>query len=323
MAALSDSLVPDLVELSEVKPGQLDALLGEEVEVWKRRFSWDFRPSADLLQRFLQIRALSGYALVSSDQVIGYSYYVCEARKGVIGDLYLRSAYADPVRESALLAAVVQKLMQTPGVRRIESQLMLLSQPQNQSMLPSLPHLRRHTRYFMEIGRDAILKLTARSPSYRVSFVNWTERYSEDMAYVVAGAYRGHVDSEINDQYRSIPGARQFLANIIKFPGCGRFSPDASVLAIDPGTGRLCGMCLASYVSATTGHITQLCVLPAIRGLDLGYELLRQTLVKLADSGGLSGSLTVTCANVDAIRLYESVGFQVKASFPALVWDGF
>jgi hypothetical protein len=31
----------------------------------------------------------------------------------------------------------------------------------------------------------------------------------------------------------------------------------------------------------------------------------------------------VTCSNLDAIRLYESMGFCTKATFPALVWEGF
>ena len=43
----------------------------------------------------------------------------------------------------------------------------------------------------------------------------------EEAAHVISAAYRGHVDSEINDQYRSIPGARRFVTNIVRFPGCG------------------------------------------------------------------------------------------------------
>ncbi len=322
MAALSDVLVPGLVDLSHLKAEDLDNLLAEETEVWKDRFAWDFRPSADLLHRFLQIRALSGFALRAGSEIVGYSYYVCEARKGLIGDFYLRPEYSDRACESMLLGAVVQKLMQTSGIRRIESQLMLLPEAPKNS-LPYVAFLRKHNRYFMGITREAILKLAAPAPSLKISYIPWAERYSEEMAHVVSAAYRGHVDGEINDQYRNIPGARQFLANIIRFPGCGRFSPEASVLAIDTNTGRVCGMCLASYVSATSGHVTQLCILPALRGFAIGYALLRQTLLKLTDFGCTSASLTVTSVNVDAIRLYESAGFQNEGNFPALVWEGF
>jgi ribosomal protein S18 acetylase RimI-like enzyme len=323
MAALNEALLPDLVQLPQLTSTDLDPLLAEEIEVWQHRFAWDFRPSADLLRRFLQIRSLYGCALRVGKEVVGYSYYVCEGRKGLIGDFYVRSEYASTSHEMYLLNAVAQGLMQTPGVRRIESQLMLVRTPPQSGPLPFCRNLVRHDRYFMEIRQEAAVALPPKAPSYRVTFIPWAERYREEMARVVAASYRGHVDSEINDQYRNIPGARQFLSNIVKFPGCGRFSPEASVLALDSSTGRLCGLSLASHVSANSGHVTQLCVLPALRGARLGYELLRRTLSRLADTGCTSMSLTVTCTNVDAIRLYRSIGFEAEVTFPALVWEGF
>jgi ribosomal protein S18 acetylase RimI-like enzyme len=140
---------------------------------------------------------------------------------------------------------------------------------------------------------------------------------------VISAAYRGHVDSEINDQYRNLPGARRFLTNIVRFPGCGRFSAPGSFAAVDEYTGRLCGIALASLVSPSSGHITQLCVLPALRGTHIGYELLRQSLTSLMDLGCETVSLTVTCTNLDAVHLYERVGFRARSTFPALVWEDF
>jgi ribosomal protein S18 acetylase RimI-like enzyme len=76
-------------------------------------------------------------------------------------------------------------------------------------------------------------------------------------------------------------------------------------------------------VSDKSGHVTQLCVLPGVRGEHIGYELLRLSLLDLVAQGCADVSLTVTCSNVSAIRLYESLGFKVKSSFPSLVWEGF
>lgn len=322
MAALPDAPSAEIIELPHLTLHELDPLLNEEIGVWEQRFSWDFRSSADLLRRFLQIHSLYGYALREHQNVIGYSYYVCEGKKGLIGDFYVRSHHAKPANETALLGSVVQGLMLTPGVRRIESQLMLLRAPASQ-VLPFSRYLTRHDRFFMEIERERILALEAKPCTFRASFVPWVERHQEDIAHLVAAAYRGHVDSDINDQYRTIPGARQFLMNIVKFPGCGRFSPGASVIALDDSSGRICGVCLGSMVSQYAGHVTQLCVLPGIRGARIGYELLRQSLARFVELGCNSVSLTVTCSNVDAIRLYESVGFRTQTSFPALVWEGF
>lgn len=321
MAALPDARPAEVIELPQLNVTDLDPLLNEEIGLWQRRFTWDFRPSADLLRRFLQIHSLYGYALRADREVIGYAYYVVEGRKGLIGDFYVRPDRSTPADELTLLGALVQGLMQTPGLQRIESQLMLLRNPL--PMPPFSRYLKRHDRFFMETDRDSAMKLKPVQSDIHARFFPWAERYQEEIAHLVAASYKGHVDSEINDQYRTIPGARHFLTNIIKFPGCGTFSPPASLVAIDERTGRVCGVCLASMVSANSGHVTQLCILPAIRGARLGYELLRQSLVRFADLGCTAMSLTVTCSNMDAVRLYESVGFRAISTFPALVWEGF
>lgn len=322
MAALPDAPLAQLVELPQLSANTLESLLDEEIRVWDKRFAWDFRPSADLLRRFAQIQSLNGCALRYGSDVVGYAYHVCEGHKGLIGDFYVRATRSSPSDETLLLGAIVQALMLVPGIRRIESQLMLLNGPLPQP-LPFHKYLIRHDRYFMQIDRASVLNLTAAPAAFRASFQPWSERFQEEIARVVAASYKGHVDSEINDQYRTIAGARHFLMNIVKFPGCGRFSPAASVVAVDESNGRVCGLSLASLISANSGHVTQLCVLPAIRGAHLGYELLRQTLLRLIELGSTSVSLTVTCSNLDAIRLYESMGFRSQATFPALVWEGF
>ena len=321
MAALAEPQLPELVELPQLGVRDLDPLLNEEIEVWRQRFTWDFRASADLLRRFLQVQSLYGYALRIRREVVGYSYYVCEGHKGLIGDFYLRAGHATPGNEMMLLGGVVKGLMSAPGIRRIESQLMLLRSCESQP--PFGRFLTRHDRLFMEIDRGAALNLPPPQSTLHATFVPWAERFHEEVAHLVVASYKGHVDSEINDQYRTVPGARHFLTNIIRFPGCGQFSPAASIVALDGKTGRVCGACLASLVSAHSGHITQLCILPALRRARLGYELLRLSLFRLLELGCSSASLTVTCSNVDAIRLYESAGFHSYSTFPALVWDGF
>ena len=140
---------------------------------------------------------------------------------------------------------------------------------------------------------------------------------------MIASAYEGHVDSRINDQYRSVSGARRFLLNIIQYPGCGAFFQPGSYVAADTAAGQLCGICLSSLVSADVGHITQICVTPEVRGTGAGYELLRRSLNALAEYGCRAASLTVTSSNTGAIELYERVGFRTRDRFAAYVWDGF
>lgn len=322
MAARSEAALPELVDLLTLRVSDFDPLLVDEITAWNNRFNWDFRPSADLLRRFLHMRSLQGYGLRIGPNIIGYSYYVVEENKGLIGDFYLMEPFTDTPTEMMLLGSTVQGLMLKPGLHRIECQLLMMI-PVPTSSIPFRQFLKRHDRYFMSVDRIAIQQLQPAHLKMHASFTSWTERFKEEAAHLVTAAYRGHVDSEINDQYRTIPGARHFLMNIIQYPGCGRFSARSSIMAIDDSTGRLCGMCLSSLVSDKSGHVTQLCVLPGVRGEHIGYELLRLSLMDLVAQGCQDVSLTVTCSNVAAIRLYESLGFRIKSNFPSLVWEGF
>ena len=48
-------------------------------------------------------------------RVVGYSYYVVEDRKGLIGDLYILREFSCPEYEDTLLASVLEALVMAPG----------------------------------------------------------------------------------------------------------------------------------------------------------------------------------------------------------------
>ena len=155
-----------------------------------------------------------------------------------------------------------------------------------------------------------------------MEIARWAEPHQELAAQLIAETYQGHVDSLINDQYRSAAGARRFLYNIVQYPGCGTFSHPASFSAFSTKTGELCGMCLASLVGEASGHITQICVAPEWQGAGLGYELMRQSMDALRRAGCEKISLTVTTENRQAGNLYRGLGFQAMQHFAAYVWEG-
>ena len=322
MAALSDSPLARIVDLRHLRSGDLDALLDEETETWRETLEWDFRASAGLVRRFLDMQALNGFSLLVNGQPVGYCYFVSEERKGLIGDLYVMREFVSVENEEHLLGTVVDTLIKTPFVQRIESQLMML-RTGRQMTLPHQRYLRVHGRNFMELHLAAGALRPSPSPGFSALIDSWSERKQDEAAALIANAYQGHVDSEINDQYRSAAGARRFLLNIIQYPGCGSFFQPASFLALDPQSGKLCGLCLSSLVQADVGHITQVCVSKSVRGTGLGYELIRRALESLTNHGCRKASLTVTAANVEAIQLYERMGFRKTRDFAAYVWEGF
>lgn len=316
--------VAEIVDLRRLSARDLDPLLTEEIAAWRAELEWDFEKSADLVRRFMDLRALNGSALVEAGEIVGYVYYVLEENKGLIGDVYVRRAFRTPERENGLLNAALRPIMASPPVTRVECQLMMLQRAVG-STTPLAAYLKSFERNFMRIDlqQAPLPEPLVRRPVY---LEKWSDHYQDPAAPLISAAYTGHIDGQVNDQYRSAAGARRFLYNIVQYPGCGVFYRPASYAAFDAGptgSGRLCGISLASIVAPQCGHVTQICVSPEARGTGVGYALLRQSLLSLRDAGCRSASLTVTAANQSAVSLYERVGFQTIRRFSAFVWEGF
>jgi hypothetical protein len=255
MAALSEQpavpLPAPLIDLRDVQPGFLDSLLTQETAEWMADLDWDFEPSANLVRRFIGMHGLTGFALPAPRQLrdlkaAGYAYYVADEGKGLIGGLYVTPALRSPAYENALLSAVLDALWQMPGLHRIEAQLMMLSNPMDRAV-PYAAHFRPYARHFLEASLAEIVALPPRDPTLVIT--PWTENRRADASRLVSQAYTGHIDSQINDQYRSPAGARRFLTNIVEYPGCGAFFTPASFVALAGGGQGLAGMSLASQVA--------------------------------------------------------------------------
>ena len=311
----------EIVDLRRLGARDLAELLAEETAAWRDTLDWEFDKSADLVRRFVDIHALNGRALLVDGQPAGYLYYVVEDNKGLLGDLYIRHSMRTVDRENWLMDAGLAEMIATPGINRIESQILLMEFGLNRPV-PQEKYVHRFERNFMQVELDraqlgnGVIRRAAR-------FERWNDTFSDAAAQLIEEAYHGHVDSRINDQYRSVAGARRFLFNIVQYPGCGIFHRPASFAAFDGEDGPLCGISLASLVSPDCGHITQICVSPQIRGTGIGHELMRRSLTALRAHGCRRTSLTVTAANEGAVALYERMGFHTARKFFAFVWEGF
>ena len=320
----------ELAELGDLCSDALAPLLEEEIGAWRERFDWDFRPSADLVCRFIDQRALGGFAFVERGLAVAYCYYVHDEHKGLVGDLYVAESRLGRDYEHQLLDSTVGALMRIPPVTRIETQLVLMAALADWTpsglrgrRLPAPEYLSLNERQFMRLDLRSAPAIRPVSMGRRVAVEPWSERFHEGVAHLIPQAYAGHVDSDINDQYRSVAGARRFLHNIVQYPGCGAFFRSGSFVALDRDTGGVCGVSLASLVAPDAGHVTQICVVPERQGSGLGRELLRRSLAALAEAGCRRASLTVTSSNRPAIGLYERAGFRVVQRFYAFTWEGF
>jgi ribosomal protein S18 acetylase RimI-like enzyme len=331
MAALSEP-VPSMqvLDLRNLGPRGLDILLLEETVEWQNRLDWDFSPSAELIRQFLGSRSLNGCALLDRGEAIGYAYTVLEDRKGLIGDLYVRSSWRGVDTEMQLFRVLMDALAGTSSIHRVESQLMLVDPATARAFQRERSAIKIYERLLMSLDvsnlQDIRTRLggatiQAKPNAGRFHIEPWADHLHESAANAISLAYNSHIDSQINDQYRSIAGARRFLYNIVQFPGCGVFYKPGSFIAFDAHTGWVAGIVLVSFVSPEVGHITQLCVTPPARGSGLGYELLRRGVAALRSRGAKRISLTVTGVNSEAIQLYKRCGFEEVRRFFAYVWD--
>ena len=309
-----------LADLREVRGEDLDWILDQQSKYWESRFRWDFGGSREIIRRFLDTRRLQGYALIASDRPVGYCYFIPEDDKALIGDLYLAERFRDSVSEAALLEPTLRAAALFPGVRRIEGQLLSLSGELRPRTLFSRP-VKVYPRLYMvqdRLGQETPVEV---ADNRRRRVRRWGFEDLDSTAELIATAYFGHVDSDINDQYRTIGGARRFLVNTTQHTGCGDFVSRASFAAWRRDRLQLSGVCLGASIGMRSGHITQLCVAPDDRGEGLGSRLLAKSLAGFRALGCDAVSLTVTAENSSAVRLYEAAGFSVWRRFSAFVWE--
>ncbi|PWU11562.1 MAG: hypothetical protein C5B51_02255, partial [Terriglobia bacterium] len=140
----------ELLDLRRLSARDLEPLLQEEIATWRDELEWDFEKSADLVRRFVELRALNGSALLRDGQVIGYVYYVLEENKGLVGDLYIRRAFRSIEREHILLEAALAPAVDSAHVSRIECQLMMLDPAPGRS-LPLAQYVSGFERNFMRV----------------------------------------------------------------------------------------------------------------------------------------------------------------------------
>ncbi len=313
----------EILDLRHFSSADLRPLLEQEIEVWGRLLAWDYRGSSDMILRYIDAKILPGYAAVERGSIVGYSFFVYEGSKGVVGDLFVSPRRAD-VRAIELQMAehMIETLQQSPGILRVEAQLLT---HQTGELVPNFVSagFQRYRRLFLalQLRGSGAPHIPPVGLLEDILVRRWADQDYQPAAGVITAAYRSHIDSEINDQYRTNAGSNRFLNNIVRFPGCGVFDQDSSFVAIHRASSALIGLILCSRVKDDVGHVTQVCLVPEYRGRGIGERLVASTYHSLRNRNFRQLSLTVTEANHRAVDLYRQLGFVELRVFDAFVWE--
>ena len=330
---MTPALQFEILDLRHFSANSLRPVLDSEVKLWNERLRWDYRASSDLLLQYLDSRVLPGYVAIEDGRISGYVFCIYEEHKAVIGD-----AFAIPGRgpqtaneiECRLLDHIVELLTHSPGIERIESQLLLHRHGSHDEVFtragfqifPRLFMQRDLTPSFTGLWESD--QLNPRPPKPlppEMEIRTWRDDDFTAAGRLIAASYEGHIDSHINDQYRSTAGSLRFLHNVVRFPGCGTFDPHASKVIVKTATNELAALVLCSRVRNDTAHITQICVAKECRGLGLGTLLLKSAAAELRKRRYSTLTLTVTEGNTEAVSLYQTQGFNIRHTFDAMVWN--
>ena len=321
---MTPALQFEILDLRHFSAANLRPLLDAESRIWSQRLEWDYRPSANLLLQYLDSRVLPGYVALENGRVSGYAFCVYEDRKAVIGDVFALLPQNIEITttevESRLIQSLLELLQNSPGIDRIESQLLL--HPHGQlSHAFTAAGFSIHKRLFMR--RDLLIRVPpAKVNAYPdLEMRPWREDDFNAAARLISSAYSGHLDSHINDQYRSTTGSLRFLHNIVRFPGCGYFNAASSRILMRRSTKECIGLVLCSRVREDVAHITQLCIAKEARGRGLGSLLIEESAISLRAEGFRALTLTVTAENKSAVSLYQRSEFNVVHDFDAMLWE--
>jgi ribosomal protein S18 acetylase RimI-like enzyme len=313
----------EILDLRHFSSADLRPLLEYEVDAWGTMLAWDYRSSAEMILRYVDAKILPGYAAVERGNIVGYSFFVYESNKGVVGDLFVSPRRSDArLIEAQLTDHVIETLQQSPGIHRVEAQL-LTHQAGHLAAAFATAGFQRYRRLFLSLALTGptapTIPAVPAAPDIHVR--RWSEQDYQPAGGVITAAYRAHIDSEINDQYRTHSGSIRFLNNIVRFPGCGVFDVESSFSAIHRPTNSLVGLILCSRVRDDVGHVTQVCLLPEYRRMRIGESLIASTATSLRNRRFSLLSLTVTEMNHRAVDLYRHLGFEEKSVFDAYVWE--
>ncbi len=329
---MTPALQLEILDLRHFSANSLKPVLDAEVKLWNERLRWDYRASADLLLQYLDSRVLPGYVAIEDGRISGYVFCIYEENKAVIGDAFAipgHSSHSSTEVEIRLLDHLVELLVNSPGIERIESQLLLHPHAAHAAVFtragfqifPRLFMERDLTPSFSNLFHKDLLAPSPKPVPPGMELRAWRDEDFTPAGRLIAASYEGHLDSQINDQYRSVAGSLRFLHNVVRFPGCGTFDPAASKVIVKNSTKELAALVLCSRVRNDTAHITQICVAKQHRNLGLGTLLLRTSAAELRKRRYTTLTLTVTEGNTEAVSLYQTRNFHIKHTFDAMVWN--
>jgi hypothetical protein len=191
---MTPALNLEILDLRHFSASNLKPVLEAESVVWNQRLRWDFHASANLLLQYLDSRLLPGYVAIENGRICGYVFCVYESEKALVGDVFAVPSADHPELtadvERRLLEHMIELLQHSPGVERIESQLLLRPHGTHTDTLRNAG-FEIYERLFMELELGSA-NLDEGPPAGRMSELelrSWKDSDFSAAGHLIAHAY--------------------------------------------------------------------------------------------------------------------------------------
>lgn len=280
---------------------------------WEQELLWDYKEVSSAVASGVERRSLTGRVMEEGQRALAYCYYMLDSGRAIVGSLFATETARGRGLEEELLDAVVAEAQAQPGNDRVECQTLFSTAPGANRRFARAGFSSRSRHYLV---RDLREPVTVPAHGFTLRGVRRDDLPAA--AEIIHESHSGSVDAALNLTYATAALCRGFVDTLVLRAGCGRFDPEASLLAESPD-GPL-GVLLASHLSKRNGHVCQVSVRPQAQGQGLGTVLVTSALQSFRRQGLASASLSVTVDNTAAHRLYTSLGFQLRKEFGAHAW---
>jgi ribosomal protein S18 acetylase RimI-like enzyme len=302
--------------LSFLNQNSFQPLMQEEEAAWLADLGWDYAPIQQILASFIRQKLLPGYGAISENRLLGYTYFLVNQAKGIIGAIYASKSGPGQHIDEKLLSLTIEALHENPQIKRIEAQIMPFHGAQ---LTPTFARngFNCHPRYYLSLKLNDFRSLKSNSED---KIVAWDSHRLRQAAEMTAASYYNQLDAVLCEDYRTIAGCESYLRSLIENPGCGIFMPEASFMCMDD-LNAPCGFVMTCRISDRVGMIPQIAVHPSLQAKGLGNALIQQSFEKLKAMGFHSVTLTVSKDNARAFDWYQRVGFKIQKEFGAYIWE--
>jgi hypothetical protein len=174
----------------------------------------------------LERRALAGFVMRDGPRSVAYSYYMLDGGRAIVGSLFAADGFRDKGHEESLLDAVLAAAQARPGSDRVECQT-LFSTSRRADERFARAGFESKRRHYLVRPLDGAVAVPRHA--YKLRPVR-----REDLgaaAQIIHRSHQGSLDAALNLTYATPALCRSFVETLVLRAGCGRFDPEASLVA--------------------------------------------------------------------------------------------